>query len=90
MPLNRLGILRALHDGGLNNSQAILIDLSAGLNGDMKPLGPTRKGRDMEGMALDPSDTDFLLASAGEDAKVKNETTGEFEEPDGYLYSHPS
>ena len=79
-------LLYALHDGGLNNSQAILIDLSAGLNGDMKPLGPTRKGRDMEGMALDPSDTDFLLASAGDDAKVKNETTGEFEEPDGYLY----
>lgn len=79
-------ILYALHDGGLNNSQAILIDLSAGLHGNMQALGPKRKGRDMEGMALDPSDSEFLLASAGDHARVKNETTGQFEEPDGYLY----
>ena len=79
-------ILYALHDGGLNNSQVILIDLSAGLHGNMQALGPKRKGRDMEGMALDPSDSEFLLASAGDHARVKNETTGQFEEPDGYLY----
>ena len=63
-------ILYAVHDGGLNNSQFLTIDLSAGLEGDMKPLGPMYKGRDIEGLALHPSNKNLLYGSAGDHAKV--------------------
>ncbi|MDM8565372.1 choice-of-anchor D domain-containing protein [Candidatus Halobeggiatoa sp. HSG11] len=74
-------ILYALHDDKLNDSQVVVIDLSAGLKGSMKPLGPMRPGRDMEGLALHPDDPDLLFASAGNHAEVDGE------ELDGYLYT---
>lgn len=74
-------ILYALHDDKLNDSQPITIDLSAGLQGDMQALGPMRKGRDMEGLALHPTDLELLFASAGDHANVAGQ------ELDGYLYT---
>ncbi|MCK5877208.1 MAG: hypothetical protein KAG43_06200, partial [Candidatus Marithrix sp.] len=74
-------ILYALHDDKLNDTQVVTIDLSAGLKGNMTPLGPMRPGRDMEGLALHPDDPDLLFASAGNHAEVDGE------ELDGYLYT---
>lgn len=76
-------IIYALHDEGLNISKPVQIDLSAGLDGDMQLIGTHRNflGRDMEGMALHPDDPDYLIASAGDDAKVAGK------EQDGMLYT---
>ncbi|MBE9562944.1 MAG: hypothetical protein IMF12_08800, partial [Proteobacteria bacterium] len=74
-------ILYALHDDKLNDTQVVIIDLSAGLESSMKPLGPMRHGRDMEGLAIHPDDPDLLFASAGNHAKVDGE------ELNGYLYT---
>ena len=74
-------ILYALHDDKLNDSQVVIIDLSAGSKGSMKPLGPMRPGRDMEGLAIHPDNPDLLFASAGNHAEVGGK------ELDGYLYT---
>ncbi|MFK5968636.1 MAG: choice-of-anchor D domain-containing protein [Candidatus Marithrix sp.] len=74
-------ILYALHDDKLNDSQVVIIDLSAGSKGSMTPLGPMRYGRDMEGLAIHPDNPDLLFASAGNHAEVDGK------ELDGYLYT---
>ncbi len=74
-------ILYALHDDKLNDTQVVTIDLSAGLKGDMTPLGPMQYGRDMEGLALHPDDPDLLFASAGNHANVDGKKLN------GYLYT---
>jgi len=88
-------ILYAVHDQGLNDSQFITIDLSAGLNGDMKPLGPLYPGRDIEGLALHPLDNNLLYGSAGDHSDVKCENlngedenlNSECENLDGHVYT---
>jgi acetyltransferase-like isoleucine patch superfamily enzyme len=62
-------ILSAVHDKRVNDSQIITIDLSAGLKGDMKPLGPLYEGHDIEGLALHPF-YERLYGSAGNHAEV--------------------
>ena len=74
-------ILYALHDDKLNDSQVVIIDLSTGSKSSMKPLGPMRYGRDMEGLAIHPDNPDLLFASAGNHAEVNGK------ELDGYLYT---
>ncbi|MCK5876568.1 MAG: hypothetical protein KAG43_02945, partial [Candidatus Marithrix sp.] len=74
-------ILYALHDDKLNDSQVVTINLSSSLKDSMKPLGPMRYGRDMEGLAIHPDNPDLLFASAGNHAEVDGK------EMDGYLYT---
>jgi subtilisin-like proprotein convertase family protein len=88
-------IVYAVHDGGLNDSQFIQIDLSAGLQGDMQPLGPEYRGRDIEGLALHP-DFDYLLyGSAGNETQIRDQETLDIlearnlgtENINGYVYT---
>jgi hypothetical protein len=82
-------ILYALHDDKLNDSQVITIDLSAGLKGNMKALGPVRDEFDMEGLALHPSDSNLLFGSGGNHAveKVVELDGHSISVGDGYLYT---
>jgi hypothetical protein len=74
-------IVYAVHDAGINDTQLIRINLSGGLDGDMKPLGPLHQGYDIEGLALNPFDSNLLYGTAGENAKVDGQRRG------GYLYT---
>ena len=68
-------IVYAVHDGKLNDSQFIKIDLSTGLKGDMEPLGPEYRGRDIEGLALHPNDDNLLYGSAGNETQIRVQET---------------
>ncbi|MEK7992068.1 MAG: hypothetical protein VSS52_013740, partial [Thiotrichaceae bacterium] len=76
-------LVYAIHDEGLNISQPVIIDLSVGLDGDMRLLGTTRTfyGYDIEGMELHPDDDNLLLGTGGDDSNVYGK------EVDGYLYT---
>ena len=63
-------LVYAVNDAGLNDTQFLIIDLSQGLHGQMKTLGPVYKGRDIEGMALHPYNPDVIYASSGNESKV--------------------
>ncbi len=66
-------LLYALHDGQLNNSQFLKIDLSEDLAGNLQALGPVYKGHDIESMTLHPANPDVLYAASGDDARIKGE-----------------
>ncbi|WP_353572336.1 choice-of-anchor D domain-containing protein [Candidatus Albibeggiatoa sp. nov. BB20] len=76
-------LVYAIHDEGLNISQPVIIDLSVGLDGDMRLLGTTRTfyGYDIEGMELHPDDDNLLLGTGGDDSNVYGK------QQDGNLYT---
>jgi NDP-sugar pyrophosphorylase family protein len=88
-------IVYAVHDGRLNDSQFIKIDLSTGLKGDMEPLGPEYRGRDIEGLALHPNDDNLLYGSAGNETQIRDQETLDIlearnlgtENIDGFVYT---
>jgi hypothetical protein len=88
-------IVYAVHDGKLNDSQFIKIDLSTGLQGDMEPLGPEYRGRDIEGLALHPNDDNLLYGSAGNETQIRDQETLDIlearnlgtENIDGFVYT---
>lgn len=76
-------LVYAIHDEGLNETQPVIIDLSVGLDGDMRLLGTERTfyGYDIEGMELHPDDDNLLLGTAGDDANIYGK------EQDAHLYT---
>jgi subtilisin-like proprotein convertase family protein len=76
-------LVYAIHDEGLNETQPVIIDLSVGLDGDMRLLGTERRfyGYDIEGMELHPDDDNLLLGTGGDDSNVYGK------EQDGHLYT---
>ncbi len=88
-------IVYAVHDGRKNDSQFIKIDLSTGLAGDMQPLGPEYRGRDIEGLALHPNDNNLLYGSAGNETQIRDQETLDIlearnlgtENIDGFVYT---
>ncbi len=63
-------LVYVVNDAGLNDTQFLIIDLSKGLHGDIKTLGGLYKGRDIEGMALHPHNSNVIYASSGNESKV--------------------
>jgi NDP-sugar pyrophosphorylase family protein len=62
--------LYAVHDEGIDDTQFLKIDLSyLGLKGVMTPLGPLYPHKNIEGLALHPSNPDVLYGTAGTPSK---------------------
>ena len=65
--------LYAVHDEGVADTQFLKIDLSyLGLKGVMTPLGPLYPNKNIEGLALHPSNPDVLYGTAGSVTGQKN------------------
>jgi subtilisin-like proprotein convertase family protein len=68
-------IVYAVHDEGLNITQPLEIDLSKGLEGEMRLMGINRtfSGYDIEGLSLHPENPALLLASSGRNGNLNGD-----------------